>query len=68
MDSFSRSISAAILTASYLDKTKGEIDQYMAVYTDFLRRIGSVDNDSQTRSDEAARRKPNAFYEYKRTI
>ena len=67
MDSSSSSISASILTAAYLNKESAEIDQYMAIYAEFLGRIEGLSEGRQTRQDEARRRKPNAVYEYKRT-
>ena len=67
MTSDDKSISAAILTAAYLDKSTADIERYMSVYSDFLSRIGGMNTEAQSRSDERERRKPNNSYEYKRT-
>jgi len=67
MDPSSSAISASILTAAYLGKESAEMDRYMAVYADFLKRIESWSEGRQTRQDEAQRRKPSALYEYKKT-
>lgn len=66
MESDDKSISAAILTAAYLDKSSANVDRFMNVYVDFLTRISNLDAAAQTRSDESERRKPSGAYEYKR--
>ena len=65
MDSSDSSISASILTAAYLDKMTAEVDQYMAVYADFLRRIDALSEDRRTRS-ETQQTRPTELYQYKR--
>ena len=62
-----RSVTAAILTAAYLQGAGADPDRYVIVYQDFLGRLGSVAQDARKDSDERHRRRPRDAYEYSKT-
>ena len=64
MEPNDKSISAAILTAAYLQGSNLDPDQYVSVYVDFLRKIEGLSSETQRQSDESNRRRPRSSYHY----
>ena len=67
MQSADNSVSAAILTAAYLDKVKAEMDEYMAVYSQFLHRLDNLDRASEKQSAENERQQFDRSYTYRKS-